>query len=837
MSVLWLDEITSADIERAGGKGANLGEMTRAGFPVPPGFCVEAGSYRRQLESGGLDSSIASILSGTANGGFGEASARIRRLIESRAMLPGIESDIRAAYERLRASGHGRVAVRSSATAEDLPDASFAGQQETFLSIRGGDAVVEAVRRCWASAWSERACAYRARMGYAQQSVSIAVVVQAMVEPDTAGVLFTVDPLDPGKDAMLVSASYGLGESVVAGKVTPDTYRLAKGPGALVLEKKAGSKEITIRSAAAGETESLLTPAAKRSAFCLGGKELKGLKELGLAVEARYGKPQDIEWAFSKKRLYLLQARPITTTGIPARVGIASGGSDAADGRRSKSSRVLMDSLREHCPDALLPLEFDLILALQQQKNDIMSHFGLIVPKASDSFGLDGNGAVVAKPIRTRASLRMVFFPRSVGRFMSAHSCEWAESRLGALLSRRDVMRAIDARGLADAGLASAVREFFDLVRGQCEVRFRAHLAPMMISGKLLLLRMRLAGLGRGYAETDLLGGLEYESAAIERDLYALADAVDSLPAVKEAILGSPGEGAMERLENAEGGAEFGQKLRVFLDIHGARTPKAFQCFSNLSWSERPADLLRALAVIVRSGSSGRRSEQMARAKEKAMKIEKAMRRSPFGGKGFRRLLERYRSCCVGREKGLYEIEASLVAMRKLMAESGKRLCLAGLLDEAADVVYARVGEVVDALEGKAAADFRELVATRKSGRAAAVRAWAAAERGSESALSGMPSSPGVYEGPARIISGPEEFPKLEKGDVLVCPFTDPTWTPLFSLAGAVVAELGGPLSHAAIVAREYSIPAVMGVRGAMASIADGQRVRVDGSRGDVGIG
>jgi pyruvate,water dikinase len=260
MIIAWLDKVGSKDTGTVGGKGAQLGEMTRAKFPVPPGFCVTAQAYRTQLESLGLFASIAALLSG-ANSTYGmaELSAKIRRLIEEQDVLPDIENEIRNAYATLCERGFSRVAVRSSATAEDLPDASFAGQQETFLSIVGSVNVMEAVRRCWASLWTERACAYRAKMGYDHLGVSLAVVVQAMVEADCSGVLFTIDPLASRDYSILINASYGLGESIVSGKVSPDNFLVSKGPGLHVLQSTIGSKETFLRSRTDGKTETCPT--------------------------------------------------------------------------------------------------------------------------------------------------------------------------------------------------------------------------------------------------------------------------------------------------------------------------------------------------------------------------------------------------------------------------------------------------------------------------------------------------------------------------------------------------------------------------------------------------
>jgi phosphohistidine swiveling domain-containing protein len=839
MIIAWLDKVGSKDTGTVGGKGAQLGEMTRAKFPVPPGFCVTAQAYRTQLESLGLFASIAALLSG-ANSTYGmaELSAKIRRLIEEQDVLPDIENEIRNAYATLCERGFSRVAVRSSATAEDLPDASFAGQQETFLSIVGSVNVMEAVRRCWASLWTERACAYRAKMGYDHLGVSLAVVVQAMVEADCSGVLFTIDPLASRDYSILINASYGLGESIVSGKVSPDNFLVSKGPGLHVLQSTIGSKETFLRSRTDGKTETCQTPASMRSVACIGKRQLSDLKRLGLAVEAHYGSPQDIEWAFENKRLYLLQARPITTTGSLARgdAGSKQPRSTSPQKKISASARQLMDTLHEHCPDALLPLEFDGIVSIQQQKFDIMSSLGLSLPKASSVLSLDRHGVVAADAYSTRLSFRILLFPFLLKKYLATHTNEWAARSIEPLLARRAEIHALDIEKLDSTALSSHIEETFRIVEAQSAVRFRAHLFPMILLGKILSLRLKLAGLPAGTTETDLLGGLEYKSAKIDGDLYLLAEAVEALPLVKKLLIEAAPERFLETIVSVEGGSAIKTKLESFLKEHGARTPKTFLPFANLSWSECPRDLVVALSAIVRSGISSKRAALVRKSAEKTEAIKRKVRRSLFGGKGFLRSIERYQACFIARELGLYEIESTYVLLRALAAEAGKRLAISGFLPDKTDIRFARMHEAVAALRGKQAADLAEAVARRKAGRARAVSEWGATERETPDAeaLTGVPSSAGIYEGPARLVLGTADFSKMEAGDVLVCPYTDPTWTPLFSLAGAVVAESGGPLSHAAIVAREYDIPAVMGVSGALTALSNGQRVRVDGSRGTV---
>ncbi|WNQ13196.1 PEP/pyruvate-binding domain-containing protein [Paenibacillus aurantius] len=313
MLVLAFNEVGLGQLERVGGKGANLGEMVKAGLPVPPGFCITTEAYIRFLDGAGLRPAVQDILNSVQVGDLADLKNKanqIQTLMEAAPIPWEVKEAIQAAYQTM---GNPPVAVRSSATAEDLPDASFAGQQETFLNITDEIALLEHVRRCWASLWTPRSLSYRERSGFAHDKVHLAVVVQQMVDPDAASVLFTANPLTGGRNEMVINASYGLGESIVSGQVNPDTYRLTKQKSPQLLEQLLGDKQILIQSVPGGGTVEKPVMEADRIRFCLNREDLNKIARLGLQVESYYGSPQDIEWAMVDDRLYLLQARPITT--------------------------------------------------------------------------------------------------------------------------------------------------------------------------------------------------------------------------------------------------------------------------------------------------------------------------------------------------------------------------------------------------------------------------------------------------------------------------------------------------------------------------------------------
>ncbi|WP_247007329.1 pyruvate, water dikinase [Halorientalis litorea] len=312
MAVLWLDEIGADDLESVGGKAASLGELTAAGLPVPPGFVVTAGTYRRFIEETGIDEELFAAVDVDAEDSkaLAEAEARAQELILETEMPEDLREEILAAYDDV-GDGEAFVAVRSSATAEDLPDASFAGQQETFLNITAED-LLDRVKRCWASLFTQRATYYRQEQGFDHDVVDIAVVVQQMVAAEKSGVMFTSHP-STGEPRIIIEAAWGLGEGVVSGSVTPDNYTVDRESGEVTAVEVADKKTMFDKDPETGQTGEREVPEEKRTERVLDESEIDRLCELGERVEDHYDTPQDVEWAIYEGDVYMLQSRPITT--------------------------------------------------------------------------------------------------------------------------------------------------------------------------------------------------------------------------------------------------------------------------------------------------------------------------------------------------------------------------------------------------------------------------------------------------------------------------------------------------------------------------------------------
>ncbi len=835
--LVWFKDIHAADVETVGGKGANLGEMFNAGFPVPPGFCVSAEAYRMHLDMAHLYPQIEALMikKNTSQLQIGDVAQQIRTLIEEAPMPEALRCKIQKAYACLVSQGYERVAIRSSATAEDLPEASFAGQQETYLAIRGSSETLIYIKKCWASLWTQRAITYREQKGYVHQNVALAVVVQAMVDAKKAGVLFTVNPLTGAQNEMLINASYGLGESIVSGRVTPDSYCIGKKSGRLVIEQKLGSKETQIFTAADGLTYEECVPEVKRSQFCLAQSEIRQLLNLGMKVERYYNNPQDIEWAFEEDNLYLLQTRPITAIVDPNLQFVKT------DRQHSTGQQKTLEYFKEHFPDPPYPIEFQSMSSLSEVKNAIYQELGISMPAISQMLHMDENGVISFGKQLFRLNFRIVGLPFNVWRLIKSSARSTAvqdEAKLATILQD---MTKLPLESLSNQQLVEYLKRANDTAVEYGKIHFRVYNFPMVIYGHKLKVYLQLARVAQKVNIYDLLAGLDYKTALVEKALYQLAVYANGLPEVRRILIKEPIDQVVAELHNSQEGMDFVKQMEQFLKDNGARTMKAYLPFANVSWSEDHKLLLNTLSVMLRSENINVHENKMRQAEQQYFaRIEEILHKLPgFLRRGYLLCLEQFRAAYKGREATLYAIEECHVAVRKGLHVAAGRLIQGYYLDYKDDVKYLTLSELYAVLNGSSSMELiRQKLSKRKSCRHQTESVWySSVEKETGEAgdlLHGLPSSPGIAKGIVKVIDRPDEFGKLQQGDILVCSFTDPTWTPLFALAAAIISDTGGPLSHAAIVAREYAIPAVLGTKVATARLKDGDLVVVDGSNGSV---
>ncbi|WP_049567006.1 PEP/pyruvate-binding domain-containing protein [Nonomuraea sp. SBT364] len=859
-TALDFSRIDGGMLDEVGGKAANLGELTRAGLPVPPGWVLTTRAYRQAAAAAGLDGIIAA-------GGDGLAEKARSRLLET-PVPPDVAKAVLEAY-----TPGEPVAVRSSATAEDLPFASFAGQQDTYLNVVGEQALLDAVRRCWASLWTDRAVAYRESNGIDHASVTLAVVVQTMVDARVAGVMFTANPVTGRRRETVIDAGPGLGEAVVSGAVNPDRF-VVHGES---VERHAGDKRVAIRPLPGGGTERVETG---HEGLCLTDAEVRELAALGARVEEHYGAPQDTEWAIDAGgRIWLTQARPITTLyPLPERradglrayfsfnvaqgvmgpitpmgiavfrlVGSGAAGlfgfapADPHDGPRAMTEsgqRLWLDlttPLRSRVGRVILPK----LLRVGEARTAVLV----------DDLTRDPRLSVIHTSRRpfARAAFRFARRVRVPGRvFQALTRPERALARTRRLGEELDRRPAAAATATPADRLAHAER--------MLTATFPAIISimPFALTGYgLFALSSRLSGVPIGDMQDVLRSVPNNPTTEMDLELWALATRVEPEPfrtlPVPELV----------RLYRAGELPPRGQRgVEVFLDAYGHRGVAEIDV-GVPRWSDDPSHLLGVLANYLRAGGDGPTPDELfakgAAEAEAAMAriVAAARRRGRARAAAVRFGLRRTRQLAGLRELPKFYLVKVIAAVRHSMLAVGEHLVAAGVLDSAADVYFLTLKEARSAPAG---GDLRDLVAGRRAAHeresrrrhvprmllsdgtepeALATATVTSAMAAADGALTGTAASAGTVTGTARVVLDPVGA-HLEPGEILVCPSTDPGWTPLFLTAGGLVMEMGGAMSHGAVVAREYGIPAVVGVAGATHRITTGETVTVDGAAGTV---
>ena len=811
-----LADFGAADLASAGGKGANLGELVRHGFPVPAGFLVTTAAYATLLADTGLGAELERLLDAE------NAAARIRALFTEALVPARVSADIAAAYAAL---GGGPVAVRSSATAEDLPGAAFAGQQDTFLNVVGEQAVIRAVVDCWASLWTDRAIAYRQRQRIDPREVSIAVVVQDMVPADTAGVLFSANPVTGERGEIVVDASPGLGEAVVSGRVTPEHYVLDSTGRTRTFTP--GAHEVVIRALAGGGTEESAGAGSPRPA--LGEEQLAELARLALRAQEHFGRPQDMEWAIAGGRLFVLQARPMTA--LPPQPL-----------RLNEFQRFVGPFFVEMFQDRPYPLDVSgwMQRGILAMLHGMAGSVGVNFPSVKELLPEEDGVVVRLVPPVPRPTLRTLGAPLSVARRARRFNpARWTQdSRFATFLENVRRLAGRDPRSLSWREVVGLAEDAFATMRGITELRI-SYLPGAFVPQ--LKLRLMLLLLGKRHLGPALIAGAETRTSQANRALEDLADRVRSHGGLARAFTElAPGE-LLSRVEHDPKFEDFRARLQAFLAEYGHRETVSVVMSSSPTWSDAPEVVLGLVTSMM--GERRQAADQTGQALAE-LKRHPALRIAAVR----RHLLTAVDAAKAGiafREDSHFYATKVLPPLRRALAELGRRLCEAGVLADPADVHHLRFEELAGMDDGGAlpAAErerYRRLVVARAAKRREldgiplldTASLFPTRRRRPGALVSGMPASRGQATGTVRIIRGPAEFGQLRSGEILVCPYTNPSWTPLFQRAAAVVVDAGGIASHAAIVAREYGIPAVMGTGSGTSALQEGQLVLVDGTRG-----
>jgi rifampicin phosphotransferase len=868
-----------------GGKAANLGELTGAGLPVPPGFCITTAAYELVASKAGLEVMLDEKAKSPADDASLAEAARTCLL--AAAMSASVAEAITGAYHILGSGEPIPVAVRSSATAEDLPFASFAGQQDTYLNVVGIEAVLEAVRNCWASLWTDRAVSYRASLGIDQRSVQLAVVVQRQIEAEVAGVLFTANPLTGKRRQAVIDANPGLGEAVVSGATNPDHFVVNTTTGEIV-ERQLGDKRVVIQALAGGGTQRIETSDGSNEA-CLSDEQIQALAALGAGVEAHYGIPQDAEWAIDASgQLWLMQARPITTLfPLPA---TAPASDDVL--RVYFSANVLQGVYRPFTPMAI-------------------SAFHLFASAIATAFGLPPRDSLSGPSVVVEAASRLFLdmttpLRSSFGRKLLIGAARIGEARSAGLFEQLTNDPRLSVIYTSRLSFVRALLSFAEKTRAPLNL-FRALIRPQASVGRVERVRKQVQELGPVFAKGSaadrlktleqfivgkfvtvigavaplLLGGLGSYALAgkllkelatpnemqivlralphnptteMDLELWALAQRIQADPQVAQRLREMPPEQLAQAYHAGTLPSLLQRELEGFLHVYGHRGVAEID-LGLPRWSEDPTHILGVLANYLQLKNPDlapdvqfRRGAQEAEAMVSEL-IRKARRKGWLRGLLVRFFPKRVRILAGLREMPKFCLVLLLAHMRETLWSIGKELQSAGQLETAEDIFFITLQEAHAALAGE---DMHQVVRERRAGydfemrrrhvprvllsdgtEPTPVSSDDASAAESQNMLRGAPASPGRMTAQARVILDPTGA-RLEPGEILVAPSTDPGWTPLFLTAGGLVMEMGGMISHGAVVAREYGIPAVVGVAGATAHIITGQRITVDGSAGTI---
>ncbi len=817
--VLDFIDIKKEDISLAGGKGANLGELTSTKINVPKGFVITADSYKAFLKENGIEEIIRNKLREVSGDEIKllKAADRFRELIRSGNFSTETKKLIADKYNSL--GENIRVAVRSSATAEDLPDASFAGQQESYLNVVGIDDVLLQIRNCYASLWGNRAVSYRFHQGYDQTAVTIAVVVQKMVESEKAGVLFTVNPLSQNTNEMQINASYGLGESVVSGRVTPDSYIVTK-TGRLI-ETTIGSKETKIIYGNKNTVEAAVDEDARKKRV-LEDDEISGLVDCGLKIEKHYGIPMDIEWAIKDSNIYILQARAITTlkkdTDEDALIKNYMKGT-----KPTKSMRKNLAFQLEKMPFAYRVLDYDFIMAINDQKSKIFAEAGIVF----DSDPQIDNDGIQTLPKGKKGINKNIFhFFKILKQLKDFDSCaSICKEFMHRYEEEISMLKDKDFENMSLQECREFLEYSYKLTKDLSYDRFKYALFPtMLVFDKYTKLLQRI---NPKYTAFDLYKSLGNKTSTVNKDISDMAKEISKHSKLKEAILS--GESYKSLYTKFD---YFKTMSDRFLQNNGFKSDYNCYCLEAKTFIEDPDRLINILKPILLSASEQNKNPESFDDLMKGLEVVS-------GGKykSVKADIQNLRYFHIVREESQYLWESLFFYVRKCVTRAN--LLLLENKDYKSGIANLFFNELIKAMHrGYLNKSDLENIKNRNEKFPLSIKVWEASKllifEAEGDILKGVSGSFGKAVGRACIIHSPKEFYKMQKGDILVCHLTDPEWTPLFESASAVVADTGAALSHAAIVAREYGIPAVLGVGFATTKYKDGDMLQVDGDKGTV---
>jgi rifampicin phosphotransferase len=871
--VLGFQDIDKTKLTVVGGKGANLGELSKIeGIRVPDGFCISTEAFQRIIGETSINELLEqlSLLEVEDRDKISTLSSEIRRVIEAVTIPADMGEEITRHLSWL--GEENAYAVRSSATAEDLPTASFAGQQDTYLNLIGKEAILKHISKCWASLFSERAVMYRLQNGFDHRKVHLAVVVQQMVFPQAAGILFTADPVTSNRKVLSIDASFGLGEALVSGLVNADNYQVRSGK---MIDKKVSTKKLALYAVKDGGTKEQEIEPEQQNRQALTDEQILQLEHLGRKIEAHFGHPQDIEWCLAGETFYIVQSRPITTLyPIPE-------ATDGVNNARSVQENHVYVSVghQQMMTDPMKPLGISIwqltaarpmyqaggrlfvdvtqqlaspdsrkmLLDVMGQHDPLMKDALMIVIERGDFIKAPPTANQEPSPSQSNKATPPVDFQAQVENdpTLVADLIQASQTALEELKRDIQTKSGPDLFDFILADIQKLKQSMFD--PRNMGVIMTGMNASAWINNKMM------EWLGeKSVADTLTQSAPNNITAEMGLELLDVADVIRPYPQVIDYLQQVNDDNSLAELVKLEGGQEARDAIDAYLDKYGMRCAGEID-ITRTRWSEKPTTLVPLILSNIKNSEPGASRRKFEQGRQEALKKEQELldrlQQLPDGEQkaaDAKQKISLIRNFSGYREYPKYDIVNRYFIYKQALLKEAERLVQAHVIHKQDDIYYLTFEE------------FREVVRTNQ------VNYQIISQRKDEhkfyqklapprvitsdgeivvgqykrknlpaGAIVGLPVSAGVIEGRARVILSMEEA-YLEDGDILVTTFTDPSWTPLFVLIKGLVTEVGGLMTHGVVIAREYGLPAVVGVENATQLIKDGQQIRVHGTDGYV---
>jgi pyruvate,water dikinase len=864
--VLGFQDIDQTKIRVVGGKGASLGELSRIeGIRVPDGFCITTEAFKRII---GETSSINELLDRLSHllvkdrDKIGELSGEIRKLLEGIAIPKDINEEIARLLSRFGEKD--AYAVRSSATAEDLPTASFAGQHDTYLNLIGKEAILTHISKCWASLFTERAVTYRQSYGFDHRKVHLSVVVQKMVFPQAAGILFTADPVTGNRKVLSIDASFGLGEAMVSGLVNADNYKVRNGK---IIDKKISTKKLAIYALKDGGTQEQEIEPERQNKQVLTDDQIVQLERIGRAIEAHFGSPQDIEWCLVDDTFYIVQSRPITTLfPIPE--------------TNDRENYVFVSvGHNQMMTDAMKPLGLSFFL--------LMTHAPMHT--AGGRLFVDVT-ATLASPVSRETVLNVTLGKSDPlmkdalttiierGDFIKSLPDDRSPGKSSKGRSPADFQTLNDYNPAIVADLIQQSQTSIEALKQTIQTKSGSDLFDFILKDIQQLKKTNsdsqsfgvlMTGMNASFwlnekmnewlGEKNVADTLSQSvpnniTSEMGLELLDVADVIRPYPKVIEYLQHVKEDNFLGELVKLEGGQEAQNAIATFLEKYGMRCVGEID-ITRTRWSERPTTLVPMILSNIRNLELGERARKFEQGQQEALKKEQELlerlKQLPDGEQKVnetKRMISLLRNFIGYREYPKYGIVSRYFVYKQALLKESEQLVQAGVINEKEDIYYLTFEEFREVVHTHEL-DY-QIISKRKdeykhyekltpprviTSDGEIITGEYKRENLPAEAIVGIPVSSGVIEGRARVILNMEDA-DLEDGDILVTSYTDPSWTPLFVSIKGLVTEVGGLMTHGAVIAREYGLPAVVGVDNATKLIKDGQRIRVHGTEGYVEI-